>query len=121
MGYDRHHCIVVTSFDESLLAEAHQVAVSLFASAKAEGYAHGMMVSEIVPSVTNGYSSFFVPPDGSKEGWEESRLGDSARGVFVDWLRSRRHSDGSSSLDWVEVQYGDDERATRIVRHSDER
>lgn len=119
MGYERHHCLVVTSWNAELLTEAHQAAVDIFAKAAAGGYP-GMRVSEVVPSPRNGVTSFFVPPDGSKEGWDESEAGDGARNAFVEWLNARRYDDGSTSLDWVEVQYGDDERKTKITRHSDE-
>lgn len=68
----------------------------------------------------NFYESFFVAPDGSKEFWEISEAGDRLRDEFVAWLNEQRFADGSSPFDWVEVQYGDDERETKIIRHSDE-
>ena len=40
---------------------------------------------------------------------------------FIAFLESQRHEDDSTSLKWVEVQYGDDRGETRIVRDSDER
>lgn len=109
MGYMRHHAIVVTSYDEKQIAQAHSKASSL-----------GCNPSEIKEAKVNGYGSFFVPPDGSKEGWTESDDGDDRRTAFVDWLDAQRFEDGSTSLDWVEVQYGDDNRHTAIIRHSDE-
>ena len=109
MGYMRHHAIIVTSFDEDLINEVHARAKEIFPA-----------VSEIVPSGINGYASFFIPPDGSKEGWSESDAGNERRELFIEYLISFRYEDGSSPLDWVEVQYGDDDRVTRIVRHSDD-
>ena len=123
MGYERHHCIVVTSWNERLLAEAHQFAVDLFAKARAAEYPGeypGMRVSEVVLSAVNGVASFFVPPDGSTEGCSESETGDHARNAFIAWLNAHRYDDGSTSLDWVEIQYGDDKRQPKITRHSDE-
>ena len=64
MGYMRHHAILVTSWDAKLLASAHAQAVKMFA-----------YVSPISPAFVNGYQSFFIPPDGSKEGWPESDAG----------------------------------------------
>lgn len=110
MGYMRHHAIVVTSFSVERIAPAHTQAKSLFSQ-----------VSEIIQSPINGYWSFLVAPDGSKEGWQESADGDASRDTFVSWLEAQRYEDGSSPLDWAEVQYGDDDRETKIVRDSDER
>lgn len=107
MGYMRHHAIVVTCCS-ARIEEAHDKAFRLCDS-----------VSPIVSSVVNGYRSFLVATDGSKEGWDESAIGDAARAAFVSWLRSQAHSDGSNPFDWVEVQYGDDERETKIVASSD--
>ena len=108
MGYMRHHAIVVTSFDRSLITKAHAKASEIFP-----------VVSAILDSRMNGFLTLLVPPDGSKEGWVDSDDGDVSRNQFVEWLESQRHSDGSTSLDWVEVQYGDDEYETRICRDSD--
>ena len=57
-----------------------------------------------------------IATDGSKEGWPESCTGDQQRDLFVQWCNDQRWSDGSSSLRWVEVQYGDDDGITKIVR-----
>lgn len=111
MGYMRHHAIIMTSFDDVLIKEARDKANKLFS----EG-----MVSELLMSPVNGYCSFFIAPDGSKEGWNESDEGDDAREEFKTWLLSKRYEDNSSPIDWAEVQYGDEDRVTKIVTHSDE-
>ena len=109
MGYMRHHAIVVTSSDESLLREAHREAKELCP-----------LTTEVSDEAMNGYFSFMVPPDGSKEGWEESDEGDAARDALVAWLDAKRYEDGSTALDWVEVQFGDDDKESIVTRHSDE-
>ena len=108
MGYMRHHAIIVTSYDKHI-KEARERAEEIF----------GIGI-EIIYSQMNGYGSFFIPPDGSKEGWNESDEGDVRRKDFIKWLKSQKYSDGSSSIDWVEIQYGDDEGETKIISHSDE-
>jgi hypothetical protein len=111
MGYIRHHAILVTSgLSTGQIEAAHAKAVGWF----------GHTVSAIIESHINGYKSFAVMPDGSKEGWDESDRGDIAREAFVAFLISQRYEDNSSPCDWVEVQYGDDERQTLVVRHSDD-
>ena len=111
MGYIRHHAIVVTGFDEKI-GSAWHIASVLFA-----GIAP---VTPVTDEVVNGYRSFAVLPDGSKEGWEASAEGDDARAEFIDWMRQQENKDGSSPWSWVEMQYGDDEHDTKVVVHSDE-
>lgn len=124
MGYIRHHAVVVTSWDDDLLDEARNKAVELFSQARASAFveAGGMerLVSPIVEGVMNGFRSFFVAPDGSKEFWEHSNLAERARTAFVEWLATQRYPDGSSSLHWVEVQFGDDYGPPKVLRHDDE-
>lgn len=112
MGYMRHHAIIATSWDEKHLLPAHVKARDLFEGTKA-------YVSEITPPAQNGYVSFFVAPDGSKEGWADSDIAEAARDAFVFWLEQQRYEDHSSWLDWVEVQFGDDEGDTRVMRGDD--
>lgn len=123
MGYMRHHAIVVTTYKSELAAEAHKQATALFQSEPGvrafNGISPADMITPVLESPVNGYCSFAILPDGSKEGWADSDVGDTARAEFVKWLESQRYVDGSSPLAWVEVQYGDDEGETRIVGHSD--
>lgn len=108
MGYMRHHAILVTSWNAEKIQDAHTKATEL-----------GCAVSGIVGEVVNGYQSFFVAPDGSKEGWSDSDLGDQRRSEFIDWMRSKYFSDGSSYLDWAEVQYGDDNDEAIVTQAHD--
>ncbi len=103
MGYMCHHAIVVTGRDwgdSTPLKDAYKKAVEIF----------GKSVTEILPTVTNGYASFMVGPDGSKEGWEESDTGNARRDEFVLFL------DETGYCKWAEVQYGDDEDINKITR-----
>jgi hypothetical protein len=114
MGYMRHHAIVVTGFDERV-DEARSEAFRLCR----EAFEDGRIVSAVVHSLINGYRSFCLFPDGSKEGWENSHAGDRVRDDLVAFMEGMRYEDCSSPLSWAEVQYGDDERQTKVVRHSD--
>lgn len=58
MGYMRHHAIIVTSWTGDALVPARQAALSIFPPDQVSGIVNGAM---------NGYASFFVGPDGSKE------------------------------------------------------
>ena len=112
MGYMRHHAIIVTGWNRELVLTVREHAVDIFSG--------HCSVSPIISSHMNGYESFFIAPDGSKEGWTDSNCADTARDVFVAYLNSQRYPDNSSSLSWVCVQYGDDEGLTAIVADSDE-
>src|SRR4051794_6378041 len=96
MGYIRHHAIVVTGnrweHDRSLpsIDQARSAAVDCGCQ----------QVSEEVGPAINGTLSFLVAPDGSKEEWTDSDLGDRARDAFVRWLRE----DGRRGyFAWAEV------------------
>ena len=109
MGYICHHAILVTSYSHQRLQDAHDKAARLFRN-----------VSPIMPSLANDKGSFFVPPDGSKEAWAISNEGDLNRAEFVGWLKDQAFDDGSSALQWCEVQFGDDNGNTKILHDSDE-
>jgi hypothetical protein len=122
MSRERHNVIIVTCFQEAAskrggapgIHEAHEKALALFVI---DGHS---MVSNILLSPVNAFYSFMVGPDGSKEGWPESYEGDRQRKDFIRWMDSQRYDDGSSSLTWVEVQYGDGSRSTRLKAHAEE-
>lgn len=105
MGYMRHHAIIVTTFAKERAQTAHQKAREIF----------GSIVSALNESIVNGYWSFCVFPDGSKEGWADSDQGDTDRALFQEWLEEQRYEDKSSPYDWIEVQYGDDNGETKVV------
>jgi hypothetical protein len=117
MGYMRHHAIIVTNWnseesphpmkDTPTIEDAHRQAQEC-----------GLVTSPISPPATNGYRTFLVFPDGSKEGWETSDEGDAARDAFVAWLEKSRYDDGSTPFDWAEVQYGDEDGHQYVVRAS---
>lgn len=105
MGYMRHHAILVTTCHNGFFLQAKEKAENLFPPE----------ILRCADSVTNGYQTIVVTPDGSKEGWEESSVGDAAREQFLKWLEDQRCADGSSYYSWVCVQYGDDGGETKIV------
>ena len=96
MGWIVHHAVVVTSYHKEDIDRAYERAREIFS-----------VVSPPLESVINGYWSFFIPPDGSKEGWAESDTGDAQRKRFAKWVRAQAYEDGSNSLDAVEVAYGE--------------
>lgn len=107
MGTLRHHAIVVTSWNVDRLLIAQNKAKKLCPH----------LVSDIVPAIVNRGGSFFVAPDGSKEGWKESDEGDRQRDALISWLDMQRNEDRSTCLSWAEVVYSNDDRAAKVLRH----
>lgn len=120
MGYISHHAIVVTGTYGDHVERAHQKAIEIFDEVAVGGYFSRTLVSPLSEVSINSTQSFCVFPDGSKEGWEMSDEGDTARARFIKWLIAQRYDDGSSPLAWVHVQYGDDEGLTATLSDSDE-
>lgn len=108
MGYIKHHAIIVTTSINELMKLAHEKAKEIFKNT----------VSEIVLSNINGFKSFFIAPDGSKEGWGESKDGDIRRDEFIDWINKQSYEDGSNSLFYAELFYGEDNSGCEIVSHN---
>lgn len=72
MGVEQHHAIVVYHYDGEMLQRAHDLARTIFPS-----------ITNVVYSDTNGWRWFLIPPDGSKDGWERSNIGDERRARFL--------------------------------------
>jgi len=102
MGVMCHHTIVVTGASAEDVAKAHHKATGLFS-----------WVSPISPPFTNGYATFVVPPDGSKEGWSTSNEGDRRRAEFKDWLILH------GMCNWVEVAFGADYHSAKVTASND--
>jgi hypothetical protein len=102
MSYVLHHAIVVTSWDRDALTEAHAAASLAFPH-----------VSPLVRSGLDDYESFFIPPDGGREGSQESGIGNVRRRKFLAWLNQHRRQDGKVSLEWGVVSYGGNHLTTR--------
>ena len=116
MSHVTHHAIVVTSWNEEELKEAHQKAqtIGLMVSAIV---LHGY--SDVLPAYgtlnqrrINGGGSFFVAPDGSNDGWPESDQGDVRRWHFLKYLRE------VENIIWVEIAYSPDDATAEVTQHT---
>lgn len=121
MGTIRHHTIVVTISDwAAARKEDGGIAVADELELELYKYIHARameicpdLVSNLVASHRNGYYSFFVAPDGSKEGWEASIQGDENRCELIELLREWK-----GPVDWVELTSYDEEGAPTILQSS---
>ncbi len=101
MSHMQHHAIIVTSYSFEHINTAVEKAREVFGA-----------VFIPAPSQTNAYWSFFIPPDGSYEGWEESDDGDHNREKYRAWLKEHLQ------FDWAEVQYGSEYGDDKLVDSS---
>jgi hypothetical protein len=111
MGYMRHHAIVVTGYagndKDSAAFKLLRDRLSELAAAS-EDMTH--KVTEVTKPAMNGFASFLIAPDGSKEGWRTSNRGDAYRDAAIAILEN------GHIADWVEVQFCDDNGVNRITR-----
>jgi hypothetical protein len=96
MGTYAHKAIVVTSFQWNELEEARIKAINTFGK---------KMVSTTVSSEYNGFRSFLIGPDGSKEERDESDHYDNLRSSYIKYLQSFAYEDGGNPLEFSEVNY----------------
>lgn len=94
MGYIAHHAIVVTSGSTERIAAARSKAIEL-----------GLEATNTVVSRTNGYVSFCITPDGSKEGWDASANAEEARAAWIEWVRGQH----ISYISWALIRFGGDD------------
>ena len=71
----RHHALVFTCKDKKLIESIRSKALEIY-KLHMEASNGSLLVSEIKNSIVNHYSSFFIIPDGSKEGYDASDDGD---------------------------------------------
>jgi hypothetical protein len=101
MGYIRHTAIVVTSWNDAHIKEAHKEADRL-----------GLNPSLVLPSKINGFRTILIPPTGSKIGWTDANEGEKAMDDFCGWLRS-----SEMYFEWARVDYGDDDHDAAVTDH----
>jgi hypothetical protein len=116
MGYMRHHLIAVNSFDRGLLEVTRLQALEIFKDTWNTKFSN--MVGVIVESPINSEHTFVIYPDGSKEGWEDSDIGDTYRAEFLSYIESIKHDDGSNSVSYAELFFRDDDGESEIVNHN---
>ena len=103
----KHHIVVVTAHDAKL-AEDLRKRISELYKRNMEAKNGFQLISPIVSSLINNYHTFFIGPDGSKEGYDLSDDGDNIRAKVLELLESYQTDDGTFPVNYVELFYGDD-------------
>ena len=99
MGVICHNNIIVTcdTFAENEFELVRAKAIELF----------GDLVSSTVKTELNGYYSFFVGTDGSKEGWPEAEEAELKRKELCNYSDTFAYEDDSSPFNYVDLEYGE--------------
>lgn len=114
MGRIRHNAMIITSFQRKDIEAIREKAVHLFANEYKPDptYERGeTIITPIMGSLANNYSSFCIVPDGSKEGWGCSDNADLARSKLADFI-----DQGDFYASYVDVRFGGDESEAYINR-----
>lgn len=98
MSHVEHQALCITCWDKDMLIDCRERIESI-----------GLKVSEIMESDVNGYATFFVPPSGSKAGWEEAKAHLSLIRHAEKIIQDFGYEDGSNSIDYDVSIYGDHE------------
>ena len=103
MGYIKHQAVIAVVIDDrgdvdQLRRQLAELIDEPFINRSAEQLLVGP-----TPSLVNGYVTYALLPDGSKEGWSTSDLGDRARQIFIDHFRAL-----GSSTQVIEVSFDGD-------------
>ena len=113
----KHHSIIVTSNDFSTLELVRKEIVFLFGK-NMEARQGEQLISPIIPSLINKFCSFFIAPDGSKEGYDASDDADLIRRKTLDFLNSLSERNGENAVRFVEVCYGADDQKAMVLSNN---
>lgn len=111
-----HHTIIVTVKDLKL-AEKIKSEISFLYKKNMEAKNGFELISPIVPSLINNFYSFFICPDGSKEGYDLSDDGDNIRAKTILLLNAYKSKDEESGINYVELSYGNDNESPQILKY----
>lgn len=102
MGTFRHHTIVVIGQDMPDTHHAREKCIDILKRNTNDSKRAAMLVSYTCESITNQFYSFFIAPDGSKEGWDISDQCDNARKEIVEYLKKQR----DKGICFIEIAFG---------------
>ena len=108
MGYIKHHAIAISSFDKKRIDKVHAYALELFPT----------LTTPLMSSIVNNIETFFVAPDGSNEDCPDSDEHDDKRFLFIKYIESLAHSDGSNNVKYCEFYFAEDEGRSEIMNHN---
>ena len=116
MGYIKHHAIIVTGWQYDKVIAANEKAKQIFKDSFKTSLAAEKIkvISDVIEGVVNAQYSFFIAPDGSKEGWSDSDFADNARAKFIKWIKSGE----AGYVEYAEICFGGDDSENTFVNVS---
>lgn len=106
MGTINHNCIIATTWNTDIIEEIKEW-VQTIKPMDIDDTTDFKTLFTFIPTLTNGNHTVIMAPDGSKEGWEISHVGDTLRQSFINKIESYNYPDGSNPFDWVEIEFGE--------------
>lgn len=110
----RHHILLIT-VNDAKLADKIRADISELYKKNMEAKDGFKLISPVVPSLINNFFTFFIGPDGSKEGYDLSDDGDRIREKTIKLLELTKKALGENSVNYVEFFYGDDYLPAQIT------
>lgn len=110
----RHHSIIVTVNDKGTLEELRKKISEVYVK-NMEAKNGFLLISPTIPSLINNFFSFFIAPDGSKEGYDASDDADRVRKLVIELLKKYQPKDSNVIVNFVELSYGDDNEASKVL------
>lgn len=86
MGYMKHDVVFAVLWRAEDAAKVRQWVEALPLFNHALGDVDVKPLFAFLPGIMNGYTTVVMGPDGSKEGWEHSKIGDGVRAEFKAFL-----------------------------------
>lgn len=115
MGYIKHHAIIITGWQKDKVISANKKAKEIFIKHFKESiFREIKLVSNVIEGVVNAQYSFFIAPDGSKEGWSDSDFADNARAEFIEWIKSG----DAGYVEYAEICFGGDDSENTFINTS---
>ena len=117
MGREKYKVMVVTGLPEDVAKVRKKAKKILNKAFPYESVASNpdKLVSEPIQSLINGYHTFMIAPDGSKEGWDIQKQATEARLKIGKWIDKAIDQD-HLCVDYVEVMFGRDQTFPQILQ-----
>lgn len=113
----KHHTIAITASDKVQLEALRGKVINIYKE-KMEAKKGFQLVSPIIESLINNFCTFYIAPDGSKEGYDASDDGDIIRKSITTLIESYKQADGENPFRYVEIAYGADDNSSQIISHN---
>jgi len=111
----QHHVLIITCNDRNTLELIRQKAAELFKTYM-EASSGSKLLTEIKESLINNYFTFFIIPDGSKEGYDASDDGDIIRQKLIEHLKTVIAAT-EFHLSYAELAFGGDDGKAAIINY----